>query len=62
MLYSLLSTDHFFISAKYNDAELFKKLIPRVCELKIKAPFKASFFPYKNEEEKLILTPMQMSN
>jgi hypothetical protein len=30
--------------------------------LKVQAPFKESFFPYKNEEEILVKTPMQMGS
>jgi hypothetical protein len=50
LLYTLLSTEHFFISATRNDSDLFRKLLPKVCEVKVQAPFKESFFPYKDEQ------------
>jgi hypothetical protein len=30
LLYTLLSTEHFFISATRNDSDLFRKLLPKV--------------------------------
>lgn len=35
--------------------------MPRVCDLKIKAPFRESLFPYKNTDGKLVQGPMQMN-
>lgn len=41
---------------------MFKKLLPRVTEIKMQAPFNESLFPYKNEEDQLVKTKMQLSN
>ena len=62
-LYSMISKQNFFISGLGKEIiEILNEFLPRVCHLKVKVPFKNSFFPYKNEESELIQTPLQLSN
>lgn len=61
LLFTLLSNESFFINGE-NVEDIVKELLPRVYRLKIEAPFKKSLFPYKNENNELIKTPMQTSN
>ena len=61
LLYSLFSDECMFINGD-NFEPLVQEFHPRVFRLNLKAPFKDSLFPYKNENSELIQTPMQMSD
>ena len=56
IIYSLFA-DNMFISGVPSEViPILNQLLPRLCHLKVKVPFKDSYFPYKNENGELIQT------
>lgn len=58
----LLTDEPLFVGCEANISQLLDLLVPRLNELQLRHPCEDSLFPYKDEEGRLMLQPMQMSN
>jgi hypothetical protein len=62
LLALLLTDEPLFLGCEANISQLLDLLVPRLNELQLRHPCEDSLFPYKDEEGRLMLQPMQMSN